>query len=391
MSVNELPVIDLADAVSGDEVRIARAVEALRLGFGYYGLVCLKGYDEFYLSKDGKTSTFELYDQFVELLKRPREELRNYGGAKIWFQRGYTPPNTEVGVASGGKPDLKECWFNQCGGSPSERCKKWYPEIYADNIWPEDADSFRNSYTACGDALNDIGKVLLQLSEFALKVPAGSFTEKADQGPHVSRLLRYLALDDELAKQSVDGEINWGEEHTDMNLITILPGGAFYRGQDRQPPATKPPGGGAGLYLRARPTKEHPTGRKVSGTPPPGCFIAQVGQQLEVLTGGAFIATPHHIVAPTVPGWSRCAMAHFVHLRGDSLVAPVCGCEGAEADADMMYAPPVLAGTYVLKTLVDIGLAGAQQLDKLGYRNYGRLNEQRALDAESTSASSDAD
>merc|ERR1719446_755342 len=126
-----------------------------------------------------------------------------------------------------------------------------------------------------------------------------------------------------------------------MNVITILPGGAFYHGQDRQPSGTKPPGGGAGLFLRARPTKEHPTGQKVSGTPPPGCFIAQVGQQLEVLSGGAFIATPHHIVAPTVPGWSRCAMAHFVHLRGDSLVAPVPGCEGAEKDADMMYAPPV--------------------------------------------------
>lgn len=275
---------------------------------------------------------------------------------------------------------MKECWFNQCGDSPCKRCQKWYPEVYAENVWPENGDEFRESFTACGNALNDIGKVLLALSEKALNVAKGSLGEKAERAASLTRLLRYLELNDELAKRSADGEVNWGEEHTDMNLITLLPGGAFYQGTDRQPSGTSPPGAAAGLYLRARPTKEHPTGQKVKGTPPPGCFIAQVGQQLEVLSGGAFIATPHHIVAPTVPGWSRCAMAHFVHLRADTLVAPVPGCEGADPDADALYAPPVLAGTYVLKTLVDIGLAEPEQLNKLGYRNYGRLQEQRALD-----------
>lgn len=376
-------MIDLADAASNDEARVGKAAEALRLGFGYYGLVCLRGCDEYYKSKDGKKATFDLYDQYVDLLKRPKEELNSLGGSKIWFQRGYTPPNTEVGVASGGRPDLKECWFNQCGGTPCQRCSKWYPEIYAPNVWPDQANDFKESYTQCGHALNEIGALLLKLSEKALKIPEGSITAKAHGGCHLTRVLRYVELSDDLAKRSAGGEINWGEEHTDMNLVTLLPGGAFYQGPDRQPSGTAPPGGGAGLYLRARPNKEYPTGQKVKGVPPPGCFIAQVGQQLEVLSGGAFIATPHHIVAPTVPGWSRCSMAHFVHLRGDAIVAPIEGCENAEPDADMHYAPPVLAGTYVLKTLVDIGLAGADQLNKLGYRNYDRLNEQRAMEAES--------
>lgn len=383
MSTENLPVVDLAEATSGDPARVATASQALLRGFGYYGLVCVKGCDTFYPHGDAKASTFKLYDEYCEVLKRPAEELRSYGGAEIWFQRGYTPPNTEVGVASGGKPDLKECWFAQCGDSMDDRCKKWYPEIYRENIWPEGADDFRQSYTACGTALHEIGRVLMELSEHALEVPNGSFTEKAKGGCHTSRLLRYVELDDELAQQSAEGEINWGEEHTDMNLITILPGGAFYRGTERQPPGQAPPGGGAGLYLRARPTTEFPAGQKVKGTPPPGCFIAQVGQMLEILSGGAFIATPHHIVAPTVPGWSRCSMAHFVHLRGDAVVTPVPGCKNAEEDADSLYAPPVLAGTYVLKTLVDIGLAGPDQLQKLGYRNYSRLEKQRSLEHDS--------
>ena len=37
------------------------------------------------------------------------------------------------------------------------------------------------------------------------------------------------------------------------------------------------------------------------------------------------------------------------------------------------YAPPVLAGTYAIKTLVDIGLAPPSALDKLGYRHHGRF------------------
>ena len=32
----------------------------------------------------------------MKVLERSKDELNTYGGAKIWFQRGYTPPNTEV-------------------------------------------------------------------------------------------------------------------------------------------------------------------------------------------------------------------------------------------------------------------------------------------------------
>lgn len=380
MSTEDLPVVDMLEATSGDEAKVFKAAKALRDGFSYYGLVCIANCDKFYKSNDGKKATIDLYDMYTDVLKRPKEELHAYGGSKIWYQRGYTPPNTEVGVASEGKPDLKECWFNQCGGEMDKRCQKWYPEIYAQNIWPTEATAFKDKYEECGEALNEIGAVLLKLSEKALNLPGGSLTEKAQNGCHVTRLLRYIELDDGLAKRSASGEINWGEEHTDMNLVTVLPGGAFFEGTERKPTGTAPPGGGAGLYLRARPTKEHPAGQKVKGTPPPGCFVAQVGQQLEVLSGGAFIATPHHIVAPTVPGWSRCAMAHFVHMRGDALVAPVSG-GSVPPEADDLYAPPVLAGTYVLKTLVDIGLAAPSQLNKLGYRNYDLLNQQRAADA----------
>ena len=45
------------------------------------------------------------------------------------------------------------------------------------------------------------------------------------------------------------------------------------------------------------------------------------------------------------------------------------------------YSPPVLAGTYGLKTLYDIGLTPKTALAQLGYRHYDRLGGFRAAEA----------
>jgi len=105
--------------------------------------------------------------------------------------------------------------------------------------------------------------------------------------------------------------------------------------------------------------------------------VAQVGQQLEILTGGTFQATPHVITAPKTPGYSRLSSAHFVHLHPYRLLFPME--RFRTVDVIRAYRPPVLAGTYDLKTLVDIHLAPPSALDQLGYRHYDRLAGQRSL------------
>jgi hypothetical protein len=109
---------------------------------------------------------------------------------------------------------------------------------------------------------------------------------------------------------------------------------------------------------------------------PEGCIVAQVGQQLEILTGGAFLATPHVITAPGVPGWTRLSSAHFIHMQSNQLLFPLEKFQTPETIRN--YSPPVLAGTYAIKTLVDIGLAPREAIDKLGYRHYDRLDSMRA-------------
>ena len=130
------------------------------------------------------------------------------------------------------------------------------------------------------------------------------------------------------------------------------------------------------MWLRTPPTADAPAGQLIRGRAPEGCVVAQVGQQLEVLSGGRFLATPHVITAPTETGWTRASFAHFVHLNGRERVEPLPECRAAAGDA---YAPPVLAGNYAMKTLVDIGLAPRDSLDRLGYRHYDRLARQRGV------------
>lgn len=357
-----IPTVDLADLASSDEATRLRAAAAIKEGFAIYGLV--------YVANHGVDLELRerVFDRFVEFTNRPEAEKQKLNRADIWYQRGWTPPNTEQAVVAGGQPDFKECYF--AAPMPLDPDGRFeYPELFTDNIWPEGDEAFAEDYVALGQQLHEAGLSLLSGLSLALGLPPRGFDARLEGGAHVFRLLRYLPL----APDQVGTGIVWGEEHTDFNLLTLLPGGRFLD------PAGKPcakPDDASGLFLRTRPTKEHPRGRLVEGRAPAGCIVAQVGQQLEILTGGEVLATPHVITAPKAPGYTRVSGAHFLHLHPHQMVFPF---EKYRTEETLRaYSPPVLAGTYSIKTLVDIGLAPKSALDSLGYRHYGRLASIRA-------------
>ncbi len=355
--MNAAPVIDLQRLKSADP----DTIRAMREGLSGLGLV--------YVSNHGVDleRVRRLYDAFCEVLERPEAEKATWGGADIWYQRGWTPPNTEQAVVADGQPDFKECFF-ATPTSPDPDCERWFPQLFAKNVWPADAPHFRSELLCVGVAVHEVGLDLLRGCARSLELPQHAFTKLVEGAANLTRLLRYLPLTEE----QIESDLLWGEEHTDFNLLTLLPGGAFFH--DGQRTTERP--GGCGLRLRTRPTAEHPLGEQVAGRPPPGCLVAQVGQQLEILTGGEFVATPHEITPPNKPGWSRCSLAHFVHVHPLRRLFPLMP---FHASADE-YAPPVLASTYAVKTLVDIGLAPSEALNALGYRHYARLEDIRRVE-----------
>ena len=365
MSDPHVPVVDLEDLHSPRASVQRTAAQALLDAFGHFGLVYVRNHG---IEAD-KLEGF--YRSFIEVTDRSTEEKAQLGGADIWYQRGWTPPDTERAVAAGSQPDFKECYF--AAPEPVDQMARLqYPQVYADNVWPNDADDFRERYLDIGHTLHEIGLLLLRGCARALTIEPYRFEAAVFGGPHVTRALRYLPL----REDQIDADIVWGEEHTDFNLLTLLPGGRFL---DDQTAFCPRPDDAGGLYLRTRATKQHPRGQHVAGKPPAGCIVAQVGQQLEILTGGRFLATPHVIRAPKTPGFSRVSMAHFIHLASKEILFPMKPFRNP--DTIQAYSPPVLAGTYGLKTLVDIGLAPVEELAQLGYRFYDRLDTMRADEA----------
>jgi isopenicillin N synthase-like dioxygenase len=336
----------------------------VKVGFGTYGLV--------YVKSHGVGDISRLYDRFVEVCSLPRAAKERYNRVDLWYQRGWTPPETEKAVVAGGQPDFKECWFAAPEALDGD-AKTLYPEIFADNVWPEEVKGFEADYLKAGRELHAAGLRLLEAAALALGLEERALSSTTKGGAHVFRMLRYLPLTEAQTKAN----ILWGEEHTDFNLLTLLPGGRFHAPDGS---LGKAPDDGSGLYLRTRPTREHPEGIKVRGTAPPGCIVAQVGQMLEILTGGTFLATPHVITAPHTPGWSRLSAAHFVHVHPATVLFPLPPFRAKETV--LQYRPPVLAGTYAIKTLVDIGLAPKSAIELLGYRHYDRLGAIRQAEAQ---------
>lgn len=355
MSLN-IPVVSL-DALRAND---AHQAQSLTHSLKQFGLIHIKdhGIDE--------NEVNELYDCYRAFTRLPDEEKAKLGGADVWYQRGWTPPNTEKAVIANGQPDFKECYFIAPIEMDAE-LKLEFPELIAENIWPIDMPRFKELYLKIGKQVHEIGLVLLAACEKVLELPENTFKQLIEGGAHVSRLLRYLPITEE----QIQSSILWGEEHTDFNLLTLLPGGRFYDENDQACPAPKD---GSGLFLRAH-SSEHPEGVLLSGTAPKGCMVAQIGQQLEILTGGRFVATPHVITPPKTTGYTRMSFAHFMHVHPHQLLTPLAPFRTKETIE--AYRPPVMAGSYDIKTLVDIGLAPISALESLGYRHYSRLEKQR--------------
>ena len=360
----DVPIVDLDLVKQGNLDHL----KDLAYGLGDLGLIHIKNH---HIDPSILDKFYKVFDEFCALDTKEKTKLSL---ANIWFQRGWTPPDTEKAVIAGGQPDFKECYF----AAPEKidpLIQAEYPQIFADNVWPEFAQTsaFKEVYLRVGQQLHQIGLTLLEGVAQALDLPKSTFTDFVNGGAHVTRALHYLPL----SEQQVGTDIRWGEEHTDFNLLTLLPGGRFFY-DDGSPYQPK---GVSGLYLRARADDQFPQGRRVKGSAPKGCIIAQVGQQLEILTGGKLLATPHEILPPNESGVHRSSMAHFIHSHPHRVLMPLEQFKTPESIK--AYRPPVLAGNYALKTLVDIGLAPEKELNKLGYRHYRRLEDQRAQEQRS--------
>ena len=246
------------------------------------------------------------------------------------------------------------------------------PQIYPENVWPDEAPPyFQEGLLRSGRSLHEAGLKLLRGAARGAGPAETAFAELCQRGPHVTRALQYLPL----TAAQVNTGIVWGEEHTDFNLLTLLPGGRFLDPRARPRRRARRPERPVPAHPRRR--RRTPRGSMVRGTRARrAASWRRWASSWRSSPAAPSSPRPHVITAPGVPGWQRQSAAHFMHVHTSTVLFPLPKFRTPEAVRN--YAPPVLAGTYDIKTLVDIGLAPAERAGPAGLPPLRPAQRQRA-------------
>ena len=252
----------------------------------------------------------------------PDEVKRRYhipggGGA-----RGYTPFGIET--AKGQKAhDLKEFWHVGRDLPPGHTFRGHMP----DNVWPEEVESFRDTFTELYATFDRTGLKILKAIARYLGVDEDYFADTVRDGNSVMRLLHYPPIEGEPGSHVRAGA------HEDINTITLLLGAEE-----------------AGLELL---TKE---GEWIPVAPRPGELVVNIGDMLQRLTNGRLRSTSHRVVNPPAErrGHSRYSMPFFLHFRSDFLIEALPGTVPA---GEQPKWPPITADDYLQERLREIKLA----------------------------------
>lgn len=210
------------------------------------------------------------------------KKMNNYIGLS-GNHSGYVPKGEEQFYS--GQVDLKESY--DIGFESSSLLKKFNPN--ATNQWPDEV-GFKQVVQAYYDEIFLLSKSIFRSFALALNLPEDFFESKLSAPPSQLRLLHYF--DNPNARESDSGI----GAHTDYEFFTLL--------------LPTSPGlqvlNGAGEWIEA-PVLE-------------GCFVLNIGDMMEVLSNGHYVATSHRVRAVKA---ERYSFPFFAALDYETEVAPL--------------------------------------------------------------------
>ena len=310
-----IPVVDLADFLSGDPARKQSFVNQLGKAYEEVGFVAVKNHG---IPDD---LTGDLYKNVQQFFALPDEVKLSYEKKELAGQRGYTSFGREH--AKGYEaPDLKE--FFQFGQTVEDNDA--IKEEYPDNVTVKEVPNFTPTLFKAYRNFEKSGKALLQAIALYLGLDEHYFDEYVHNGNSILRAIHYPPIKGE-PKSSIRAE-----QHEDINLITLLVGASA-----------------DGLQIL---TKQN---EWVGVTSLPEQIVVNVGDMLQRLTNNKLRSTTHRVVNPPRELWgtSRYSIPFFLHPKGQMNLACLEGCID---EANPKAYEDATAGEYLDERLREIGL-----------------------------------
>ena len=248
---------------------------------------------------------------------KARYRIEGGGGA-----RGYTPFGIETAKGATAY-DLKEFWHVGRELPPGHP----FSDVMAPNVWPEEVQSFRDTFLELFAAFDTAGLRILEAIARYLGLSPDYFEDTVRDGNSVLRLLHYPPIPG-------DGPNVRAGAHEDINTITLLLGAEE-----------------AGLQLLDR------DGNWLPVTPKQGELAVNIGDMLQRLTNNVLKSTSHRVVNPPPErrGVSRYSMPFFLHFRPDFLIETLPDC--VSEDRPNLYPEPITSHEFLLQRLREIKLA----------------------------------
>ncbi|WP_158166513.1 isopenicillin N synthase family dioxygenase [Mycolicibacterium smegmatis] len=266
-----LPVVDLGDdaAVVTDQLRRV----AHEVGF-------------FYLVGHGVPD--DLLDRVLTAARRlfalPQADKDAIAMVNSPHFRGYTRLGGEL---TGGRVDWREQIDIGPEREPLDDPAEPYLRLQGPNQWPEALPGLPAVVAEWDAALAQVGRALLRHWAVALGNPADVFDEAfADNPATLIKIVRYPAQAE--TSQGVGA-------HRDAGVLTLL--------------LAEP--GSRGLQVRG------PDGVFIDVDPLPGAFIVNIGEMLEIASGGYLRATEHRV---QVSASERISVPYFFNPRLDAAI-----------------------------------------------------------------------
>jgi isopenicillin N synthase-like dioxygenase len=310
-----IPVVNLADFLSGDPQLKQKFVNDLGKAYEDVGFVAVKNHG---IPDELIADLYEYVQQFFAL---PLEKKKGYEVPGLAGQRGYTSFGKEHAKGSDA-PDLKEFYQHGQTVEDNDPVKKEYP----DNVIITEIKGFTPTLNNVYRAFERSGKALLQAIALYLGLDEHYFDNYIHNGNSILRAIHYPPITTE-PKSAIRAE-----QHEDINLITLLVGASA-----------------DGLQILTKQTEWVPV------TSLPEQIVVNVGDMLQRLTNNKLKSTTHRVVNPPREKWNtpRFSIPFFLHPRSEMSLACLESC--IDKSHPKAY-PDATAGEYLDERLREIGL-----------------------------------